>query len=80
MFICAHIHTHTHKEYIFIDTKNIYLYIQRTSAETKGIHGKLTPIGHSQTQIIELKKITSNQNNLYYKHNNGNLISSFKIS
>ena len=35
------------------------LYVQKTSAETRGCHRQLTSIGHSQTQILELKMITS---------------------
>ena len=48
-------------------------HIQKISIEKEGLHGQLTPMGHSQTQILGLKKFTSYQNNLYYKNNNGNL-------
>ena len=41
-------HTHTH-------TQNTYLYIQRTSSEIRGLCEQLTPMGDSQTQILELK-------------------------
>ena len=35
------------------------------------LHGQIIPIGHSQTQILELKKIaTTKQNNFYNKKNN----------
>ena len=40
---------------------------ETTSAETKVCHGQLTPTGHSQTQMLELKTTTTNQNSHLYK-------------
>ena len=56
-FVSTHAHTHIH------------LYIQRTSAEIRGFQRQLTPMEHSLTQILELKIILSNVNNLFYKSN-----------
>ena len=60
MYTCVHAHTHTHRVHTYTDTK--------ISTLTRGLHRQLTPMGHSQTQNIELNKIkTIIQNNLYNK-------------
>ena len=48
MYADVHTHTHTH---IFV-----YAYIK--SAEARCFYGQLTTLGHSRTQILELKRIT----------------------
>ena len=35
--------------------KNTCLKIPKTSADTRGLHRQLAPIGHSETQILEFK-------------------------
>ena len=50
--------TNTHrerdKEYIHVN-----IYVKKAPAEAKGFHGQLTPTGHSQTEILEFKRITT---------------------
>ena len=69
---CLHVYTHIHmhKEYILIYTRTstyisiyrsiyIYIYIYIWTSIQKSVLKQLTSLGHSQTQILELKKITS---------------------
>ena len=60
MFTCVRTHTHTHT---YIDTYTYKDHLERPEV----LHGQLSPMKHSRTQILGLKKITSYQNNLYYK-------------
>ena len=49
MYVYIHTHTKVHT----------CIYIQKKpSAEAKCFHRQLTPIGHSQTQILKAKRIT----------------------
>ena len=50
MFI--HVYIHTQIKYLY----KVHEKRKKSSAEAKDFHGQLTPIGHSQTQILELKK------------------------
>ena len=48
----AYTHTHTHRIHTYI-YKNFHLHIQRKSVESSCFHGKLTQMGHSDSNPIK---------------------------
>ena len=58
MCIYMNVPLHTHKCSYTHKVHTCIYKLKKISAETRRIHRKLTVIGYSQTQILELKRIT----------------------